>query len=140
MRQAARERGKGDKPVRTNETNTPPADDPGWSLRRLLFQLDLGQQAAYIVQAASLALANGFERIAVYTLHDQQLPIGGESFGLVNPSTRLPRPAYSSLKAAVEFFSSVTSVSNYERNQVKVTNMLEGDNHQISLAWNRLDS
>ncbi len=140
MGQALRERGMGNKPIRTNETNAPPTDDPGWPLRHPLFQLDLEQQAAYIVQAAVLVSASGIERIAVYKLYDQQLPIGGESFGLVNPSTWLPRQTYSALKAVVELISSVNPASRSETDQVKVINMLVGDNHQSSVAWNRLDS
>ena len=140
MRQALQERGMDNKSRWINETNAPPTDDPGWSLRRSLFQLDLEQQSAYIVQVAALALASDVERIAVYKLYDQQLPIGDESFGLVNPSTRLPRPAYSALKAVVELFSSDNPASHFETDQVKVISMLAGNNHQISVAWNRLDS
>ena len=81
-----------DKAIWINETNASPNEDPNWPVVRPQYQVNLEQQAAFLVQAAALGLAAGAERIAVYKLYDQQLPEGGESFGLLYPADASPSP------------------------------------------------
>lgn len=81
------------KPVWVNETNAAPNLDPLWPVDRPQFQIDLDQQAWYIVQAHALGFAAGAARIGVYKLIDIQLPPGGESFGILRPDFS-QRPAY----------------------------------------------
>ncbi len=82
------------KPVWINETNARPSMDPEWPVEVELFQIDLDQQAWYIIQAFSLGFAAGAERISVYKLVDVNLPPGGESWGLIRPHDFSKRPAY----------------------------------------------
>jgi len=81
------------KPIWVNETNAPPNQDPEWPVDRPVFDVDLDQQAWYMVQALSLGFAAGAERISAYKLVDINLPPGGESFGLVRPDLSR-RPVY----------------------------------------------
>lgn len=89
------------KPIWINETNASPNLDPGWPVERPAFQVDLEQQAWYIVQAHALGFGAQAARIGVYKLIDVHLPPGGESFGILRPD-RSRRPAYEAYKTTVE--------------------------------------
>lgn len=90
-----------EKPIWVNETNAAPNLDPWWPVVRPLFQVDLDQQAWYIVQAHALGFSAGAESVAVYKLIDILLPEGGESFGILRPDYS-PRPAYLAYKTSIE--------------------------------------
>jgi len=68
-----------DKKIWLNETNAPPNLDPEWPVDRPAFNVDLEQQAWFMIQSTSLSLAAGAERVAAYKLIDVMLPEGGES-------------------------------------------------------------
>jgi hypothetical protein len=93
-----------DKPVWINETNASPNLDPLWPVERPQFQIDLEQQAWYIVQAYALGYGAGAESIGVYKLIDVLLPEGGESFGIVRPDFSR-RPAFDAYRTIVERLS-----------------------------------
>ncbi len=90
-----------DKPIWINETNASPNLDPLWPVQRPVFQVDLDQQAWYIVQAYALGFGAGADSIAVYKLIDILLPEGGESFGILRPDYS-PRPAYRAFDVLIE--------------------------------------
>jgi len=140
MRDMLDEKGLTEQTIWINETNAAPTDDPEWQVVRPVFQLDLEQQGAYIVQASALALASGVERLAVYKLFDQALPAGAESFGITVPSTGLPRPAYHAYQMVVKQFADVTSATLYQTEQVSIVQMQVADNHILSVMWARKDS
>lgn len=91
-----------DKEVWINETNAAPTEDPDWPVNRPQFPINLDQQAAFIVQAFALGFASGADSIGIYKMWDFLLPAGGESFGLLNPETKAPRPAFYALKTSIE--------------------------------------
>lgn len=122
-----------------NETNAAPTDDPEWQVVRPVFQLDLDQQASYIVQATALALASGVERLAVYKLFDQNLPAGAESFGITVPSTGAPRPAYRAYQMVVEQFAEVTSAEWITTEDLNIVQMQVKDSHILTVMWARQD-
>ncbi|MDX1416094.1 MAG: hypothetical protein R3293_17995 [Candidatus Promineifilaceae bacterium] len=93
-----------EKPIWVNETNAAPNLDPWWPVERPQFQIDLDQQAWYIIQAHALGFGAGAERIGVYKLIDILLPEGGESFGILRPDYS-PRPAYLAYKATIDNLS-----------------------------------
>ena len=136
-REALDSRGLGDKAIWINETNAAPTHDPDWRVQRTQFQLDLEQQAAYIVQAAALALASGVERFAVYKLLDQNLPAGHESFGLLTPGTWQPRPAVAAYQAAIQLFSPVTESEIMQSRNASVARMFIKDSFMLTVAWAR---
>lgn len=140
MRDMLDSRGLTQHTIWINETNAAPTDDPEWQVVRPVFQLDLEQQGAYIVQASALALASGVERLAVYKLFDQALPAGGESFGITVPSTGLPRPAYYAYQMVVEQFADVTSATLYQTEHVTAVQMQVAESHSLSVMWTRQDS
>ena len=99
-----------DKPIWINETNAPPNRDPLWPVNRRNFQVDLEQQAWFIIQAFSLGFATGAERISVYKLIDIHLPEGGESYGLMRPDFSR-RPAFDAYAQATRYLKGFTDVS-----------------------------
>lgn len=100
-----------DKPIWINETNAAPTQDPLWPVTRPQFQLDLAQQASYIVQAHALGFAAGAERIGVYKFFDVGLAAGEESFGLIRADGSL-RPAYDALQTTVRVLRDFSSVES----------------------------
>lgn len=96
-----------EKPIWINETNASPNLDPGWPVERPAFQVDLDQQAWYIVQAHALGFGADAASIGVYKLIDVQLPPGGESFGILRPN-RTRRPAFEAYKATVRYLHDFT--------------------------------
>jgi hypothetical protein len=123
-----------------NETNAAPTDDPQWPVVRPVYQLDLEQQAAFLVQAAGLGLAAGAERIAVYKLYDQDLPSGGESFGILSPADRQPRPAYHAWQTVTRYLADVVSARRAYTARADVVQLAHRDGRQTLLAWARSEA
>jgi hypothetical protein len=98
-----------DKPVWINETNAPPNQDPLWPVDRPAFDVDLDQQAWFVIQAFALGFASGAERIGIYKLIDIHLPPGGESFGLMRPDFSR-RPAFDAYKQATQYLADFNNV------------------------------
>lgn len=126
-----------DKSIWINETNAAPTDDPAWPVERPVYQLDLEQQAAFLVQAAALGLAAGVDRIAVYKLYDQQLPSGGESFGILSPADATPRPALLAWRTVIQHFDGVVSAQLARTNAVNVVKLIHANGRHTIAAWAR---
>lgn len=95
------------KPIWINETNASPNLDPLWPVTRPNFQVDLEEQAWYIVQAHALGFGAQSARIGVYKLYDFLLPPGGESFGILRPDGSR-RPAFYAYQTLVRYLSGFT--------------------------------
>lgn len=102
-----------EKPIWINETNAPPNSDPEWPVNRPRFNVDLEQQAWFIVQAIALGFASGAERVSVYKLLDIHLPDGGESFGVLRPD-QSRRPAYYAYKMVTRCFGAFEAIDMEE--------------------------
>lgn len=98
------------KPIWLVETNAPPSDDPTWPVADALFQVHLYEQAAFIPQALSLALAAGAERVAIYKLHDLETDLAAnpEPFGLLRRDGSR-RPAFDTYRVATRYLAGVRS-------------------------------
>lgn len=129
-----------DKSIWINETNAAPTIDPAWPVVRPVYDLDLEQQAAFLVQAAALGLAAGAERIAAYKLYDQHLPPGGESFGLLSPPDATPRPAFYAWRMVTTHFSDVTEARLTQSAAVNAVHMVRSSGQQVLTAWARTAS
>lgn len=129
-----------DKRIWINETNAAPTDDPQWPVKRPVYQLDLEQQASFVVQAAALGLAAGAERIAVYKLYDQNLPPGGESFGILSPADQSPRPAYTAWQMVIRHLSGVTGASRANNDLVDAVRLTHQNGHETILLWARTEA
>ncbi|MBZ0302170.1 MAG: hypothetical protein K8J31_20645, partial [Anaerolineae bacterium] len=129
--------GLADKRIWINETNAAPTDDPQWPVQRPVYQLDLEQQASFLVQAAALSLAAGAERVAVYKLYDQQLPPGGESFGLLSPADAAPRPAFDAWKTVIEHLGGVQTARRASTERTDAVRLVHADGHETLVLWAR---
>lgn len=125
------------KAIWINEMNAAPTIDPDWPVVRPQYPLDLDQQAAFLVQAAALALAYDVERIAVYKLYDQQLPAGGESFGIISPLNATPRPAYAAWRFIAGSWWDVTSASHAQTTTLDAVRLLHATGQETLVVWAR---
>ncbi|MBZ0291779.1 MAG: hypothetical protein K8L99_04355, partial [Anaerolineae bacterium] len=128
-----------DKHIWINETNAAPTDDPQWPVERPVYQLDLEQQAAFLMQAAGLGLAAGADHIAVYKLYDQGLPPGGESFGILSPADQSPRPAFQTWHTVTQYLNGVISAQRASTDRVDAVRLIHRDGHQTLLIWTRTE-
>lgn len=96
-----------DKPIWINETNASPNLDPLWPVERPNFQVDLEQQAWYIIQAHALGFGADSASIGIYKLLDILLPEGGESFGILRPDGSR-RPAFYAYRTTIKYLSGFT--------------------------------
>jgi hypothetical protein len=131
--------GFGDKAIWITETNASPNLDPGWPVVRPQFQITLDQQAAYVIHAAALGLAADADRIAVYKLYDQNLPQGGESFGLLNPADSTPRPAFYAWQTVNTVFSGVESAALARSETINLVRLDHADARSTFAAWARTE-
>lgn len=131
--------GMADKRIWINETNAAPTDDPLWPVERPVYQLDLDQQAAFLVQAAGLALAAGVERVAVYKLYDQGLEPGAESFGILSPADQSPRPAYRAWQTVTRYFAGVEQANRASSETADVVRLTHADARETFVLWARTD-
>lgn len=139
LRQKLAEYGLSHKELWINETNAGPTDDPLWPVIRPVYQIDLQQQADFLVQAAALGLAAGAQRIAVYKLYDQALPSGGESFGILSPLDAAPRPAYDAWRTVVTQFSDVVDAQHYRGQTLEAVRLAHRDGRESLVLWARAD-
>ena len=138
VREMMQTHGVGNKPVWINETNAAPTDDPEWQVNRPQFPLDLRQQASFLMQSAVLGLAAGADRIAAYKLYDQNLPAGAESFGLLNPASAAPRPAFYAWRTVVRTLSDVTHAQLAQTDTLDAVLMRhEGGTRHTWALWSR---
>ncbi len=96
------------KPVWINETNARPSTDPEWPVQVQAFELDLEQQAWYIVQAYALGFYSGAGRISVYKLIDINISPGEESWGLIRPYDFSKRPAFFAYQNTIKYLAGFT--------------------------------
>lgn len=100
-----------DKPIWINETNAAPTLDPLWPVERPQFQVDLDQQAWYIIQAHALAFAAGVESVGVYKFSDVLVDPGGESFGILRGDFS-ERPAFQAHRTTIRLLRGFTGVED----------------------------
>ncbi|MEL6404557.1 MAG: hypothetical protein AAFR81_09355 [Chloroflexota bacterium] len=128
------------KQIWINETNAAPTIDPAWTVQRPVFNLDLQNQADFLVQSAVLALAAGADRIAAYKLYDQELAPGAESFGILSPPDASPRPAYYAWQTVTQHFDNITSATFQQTDNIDVVYVQHSNGQQSIVVWNRTDT
>jgi hypothetical protein len=116
--------------------NAGPTDDPLWPVVRPQYQINLGQQAAFIVQATALGLAGGAERIAVYKFYDWNLPPGGESFGLLRADGSR-RPAFDAWAMVIRQFKDVKQAIMAQTEQTVAVRLTLADESLLYVLWAR---
>jgi hypothetical protein len=127
-----------DKPFWLVETNAAPSTDPSWPVPEPTFNVSLFEQAAYIPQALSLALAAGVERVGIYKLIDTpgDYAANPEPFGLVRADLS-PRPAFTTTQVALEQLADAQTVTWLDRGMVAQV-VVEKPDEVLRLLWSRL--
>jgi len=125
-----------DKRIWINEMNAGPTDDPLWPVVRPQYQINLDQQAAFIVQATALGLAGGAERIAVYKFYDWNLPPGSESFGLLRADGSR-RPAFDAWAMVIKQFEGVKQAKMAQTKDMEVVKLTLADESFLYVLWAR---
>lgn len=124
-----------DKKIWLNETNAPPNLDAEWPVDRPAFNVDLEQQAWFMIQSTALSLATGAERVAAYKLIDVMLPEGAESFGLIRQDSS-QRPAFKAFETTIDYLSGFDDVSLKEHPHYYVATFAS-DTRVTRIAWTR---
>lgn len=123
------------KPIWINETNAAPNLDPEWPVTRPEFQVDLAQQAWFVVQALALGLAAGAERMEIYKFTDVLAPPGSEPFGLLRADLS-PRPALTAFATTIAQLGGFTAVSG-EMTAASATVTFALPDRQVRVVWAR---
>lgn len=130
--------GLSDKHIWITETNAPPTLDPLWPVERPVYNLNLEQQANYLVQAAALGLAAGADHIAVYKFYDWALPPGGETFGLLRADGSR-RPAFDAWQNVIRTLNGVESGALARSDAVDVVRLLHENGRETFVLWARTE-
>jgi hypothetical protein len=127
-----------DQPIWLVETNAPPMDDPYWVVPNWTLAVTLYEQAAFVPQAISTALAAGAERIAIYKLKDTEgdRKANPEPFGLIRWDNSR-RPAFDTYRVAIRLLAGV-SAAERERWDAVGQVRLEQDETTTTVLFARL--
>lgn len=136
MRAVLDRHGLGDKAIWIAETNASPNLDPLWPVTRPNWQIDLDQQAAFLLQAAALGLAADVERIGVYKFFDWSIAPGAESFALIRHD-QSRRPAFDTWGLVIDQFSTVTGADLGQTAAADVVHLRRSDGTHLIAAWAR---
>ncbi|MFO7742228.1 MAG: glycosyl hydrolase [Anaerolineae bacterium] len=125
------------KPVWIAETNAAPSQDPAWPVPNAQFDVSLEQQAAHIVQALSLGIAAGAQRIAVYKMADTDTDRAAnpEPFGLVRADGSR-RPAFTAFRTATTYLAGFRGGSWDRRDSLSLVTIDRGD-QTTTVVWAR---
>lgn len=123
------------KPIWINETNAAPNQDPLWPVERPNFEVNLDQQAAFLVQAHTLGFAAGAERIGVYKFTDVLVGPGAEPFGLLRADLS-PRPAYDAYVVMTQMLSGFETVTLHSTESYHHVAFVESD-QIVHVLWAR---
>ena len=115
------------KPIWIAETNAAPSQDPAWPVPNAQFNISLEEQAIFIIQAFSLGLAAGAERIAVYKMADTETDrvADPEPFGLVRLDGSR-RPAFTAYQVATTYLSGFRGGSWDRRDDISIVTIDRG--------------
>jgi hypothetical protein len=134
-----------DKPIWIDETNLIPWDDPtnqgtGYDVPTDM-RCTLADQAAYVLQAFSLALAGGVERVALYKAADGPgAALNGEvdaieRAGLVREDGSL-RPVAPAYQTAVRYFGGAQTARYFPGAQVESVVLDRPGGERVTVLWN----
>lgn len=125
------------KPIWIAEANAPPSQDDAWPVSNAQFNISLDEQAAFIIQAISLGVAAGAERIALYKMADAEADraAGSEPFGLVRLDGSR-RPAFIAYQMATTYLSGFQGGSWDRRDVISVVTIDRGQQTTI-VVWAR---
>ncbi len=125
------------KPIWIAETNAAPSQDPAWPVPNAQFNISLEEQAIFIVQAFSLGLAAGAERIAVYKMADTATDQAAdpEPFGLVRMDGSR-RSAFTAYQVATNYLAGFRGGSWDRRDDISLVTIDRGS-QTTTVVWAR---
>jgi hypothetical protein len=125
------------KPIWIVETNAAPSQDPSWPVPGAQFNISLEEQAIFMVQALSLGIAAGAERIAVYKMADTETDRAAnpEPFGLVRLDGSR-RTAFAAYQVATRYLSGFRGGSWDRRDDISVVTIDRGQ-RTTTVVWAR---
>ncbi|HVA90112.1 MAG TPA: hypothetical protein VNL71_09735 [Chloroflexota bacterium] len=126
------------KPMWLSETNALPYNDPIRRYARSGFFGTMQDQASYIIEAFSLALALNVQHIEVNRMVDgTDFTAGGEPFGLIR-NNHTVRPEYYAYSAATSLYAGVTdgTISYDKQHEVYVVT-LHKPGATLYVTWNQ---
>jgi len=126
------------KPIWLNETNAPPNSDPQWQMPEANYEINLEEQASFLLQSFALALSQGAQRVAVYKWLDNDLPPGFEPFGIIRPDFSR-RPAFDAYRTIVNHYSGTVSAQENRQSLYTVVTLNRG-NRTTRVMWARTDA
>lgn len=121
------------KPIWINETNAVPYNDPGAEMPKGGYRVTLDEQANFVIQAMTYAIAAGVERIAFYKMVDGEREFG-DSFGLVR-NNGTPRPAFQAFQVGVRYLSGLDNLTRQVIDGVEVFHQQRGKT-RTTIFWN----
>ena len=127
------------KPIWVNETDAPPNDDPAYPLSEANYKVSMEEQASFLLQAFSLALSKGAERIAVYkwVVADPPLP-GAEPNGVVRPDGSR-RPAFDAYRLITTHYAGAIS-AHEDRQSLYTVVTLDRGGRTTRVLWARTEA
>ncbi|MBI2862684.1 MAG: hypothetical protein HYX89_07680 [Chloroflexi bacterium] len=128
--------GKG---IWVNETNLPVCGDPPGPSTCTTDQWlgTIAEQASFILQAHSYALAGGVSRVITFQLYDDNVG-PGQAYGLIRNNDQ-PRPAYTAFQVVMKYLSAAASAwkgSAGPSGQVDTVTMRTTDGRRVVALWN----
>ncbi len=129
-------RGFNNKAIWINETNAPPSEDYLEPLTApALYNITLEEQSAFVIQAMSLALAGGAERVAFNQLRNETFhPESAEPYGLLRGDNSR-RPAFNAFQTVTTHFAGVQTASWQQSGSIYVV-MLDRAGQTTTVLWN----
>jgi hypothetical protein len=100
------------KPIWITETNVLVKDDPKTPTNDPTFRATMDEQASYVIQNMSLAIAAGVQRYSIYKMNDEAAEVGDQYWGLVHDDGT-PRPSYVAYQTGVKYFQGVRNAYYY---------------------------
>jgi len=126
------------KPIWVNETNAPPNSDPEWHMPQANYEINLEEQASFLLQSFALALASGVERIAVFQWIDHDLPPGFEPFGVIRQDNSR-RPAYYAYRLITSEYAD-TRAATMDRQPTHMVVTLDRGHLATRVLWARSEA
>jgi hypothetical protein len=126
------------KPMWLSETNAIPYNDPIRTYAKAGFFGTMDDQASYIIEAFSLALALNVQHIEVNRMVDgTDFKAGGEPFGLLR-NNKTARPEYYAYQAATALYDGVTGGTiHYDKTSGVYIVTLHKPGATLTVAWDQ---
>ncbi len=119
-------------PLMITEMNIMPYDDPVRRMDPGGYRATMNEQAAYMIQSVTYAMAAGVRWISVYKLSDIGFSEEGP-YGLVRQDLT-PRPALTAYRTAINYLKDASSIQLSQTKDAVVATFTQGKD-DVTLAW-----